>query len=84
MAEVKIPRSIPRDEFLNQIRAGVFDAMHQLMTSGTSTPHDDFYSAVRDGVREAARATMTASQLRPVPDSAAEPGAPAAEEDPKP
>ena len=31
-------RSIPRDEFLNQIRYGVFDAMHQLMTSGSGSP----------------------------------------------
>jgi len=80
MAEVKIPRSISRDEFLNQVRCGVFDAMHQLMTSGTSTPGTDFYSAVKDGVREAVRATVSTGQLRVVPDSTPEPGAAAADE----
>ena len=86
MAEqVRVPKGVSADAYLNAVRCGVFDAMHQLMTSGTSTPHDDFYSAVRDGVREAVRATVTAQQLRVVPDSAAsEPNAPAREEEPKP
>jgi hypothetical protein len=85
MAEqVRVPKGVSADAYLNAVRC-VFDAMHQLMTSGTSTPHDDFYSAVRDGVREAVRATVTAQQLRVVPDSAAsEPNAPAREEEPKP
>jgi hypothetical protein len=83
--QIKTPRGVSADKFLDVVRAGVFDAMRELMTSGTSTPHDDFYSAVRDGVREAVRATVTAQQLRVVPDSAAsEPNAPAREEEPKP
>ena len=84
MAEVKIPRSISRDEFLNQIRAGVFDAMHQLMTSGTTNSSDTFYLAIKDGVREAVRATVTAERLRLVPESVPEPGVAAAEGEAKP
>jgi len=76
MAEMKIPRGVPRDQVLDQIRAGVFDAMHELMTSGSGSPSDNFYRAIQDGVREAVRATVTAGQLRPViPESAPEPGA---------
>jgi len=84
MAEMKVPRGVSRDEVLNQIRCGVHDAMHELMTTTSGSPSDNFYGAIRDGVREAVRATVTAGQLRPVPDSATELGAPAAEEEPKP
>jgi hypothetical protein len=81
MAEMKVPRGVSRDEVLNQIRAGVFDAMHELLMSGGSgSPGDNFFSAVRDGVREAVRATVTAGQLRLVT-SAPEPNASAAEEE---
>jgi hypothetical protein len=73
--QVRVPKGISREQFLDQIRAGVFDAMHELMTSGSGSPGDNFYGAVRDGVREAVRATVTAGQLWPVPDSAPELGA---------
>jgi regulator of protease activity HflC (stomatin/prohibitin superfamily) len=85
MAEVKIPRGISRDEFLNQVRCGVFDAMRELMSTGTTNPSADFYGAIRDGTREAMRAVVSAGQLRSViSDSATERNAPAAEEGPKP
>ena len=78
--QVKVPRGISREQFLDQIRAGVFDAMHQLMTSGNGSPSDNFYGAIKDGVREALRATVTAAQLRSViSNSAPEPNAPATE-----
>jgi hypothetical protein len=64
------------------VRAGTFDAMTELMRAGSSNPGADFFTAVKDGVREAMRAVVTAGHLRPVPDSA--PGAPGAEEGPKP
>jgi len=83
MAEQRLPRNVSPDQFLNQIRAGVFDAMVQLM-SGASHPSGAFFSAVRDGVREAVRATVTAGQLRAVPDSALEPSTPAAEREAPP
>jgi len=83
MAErIKLPQNVSKDEFLDQIRAGVFDAMRELMRAGSSNPSADFYTAVKDVVREAVRATVTAGHLRPVPDSA--PGAPAAEGAAKP
>jgi hypothetical protein len=71
MAErIKLPRNVSKDEFLDQIRAGVFDAMHELMSTGSSSPGDNFYGAIKDGVREAVRATVTAGQLRPAPEPA--------------
>jgi hypothetical protein len=79
---IRTPKGVTKDEFLNQVRAGVFDAVHELMTSGSGSPSDNFYGAIKDGVREAVRATVTAGHLRPVPDSV--PGAPAPEEGPKP
>jgi len=62
--QVKIPRSISKEEFLNQIRCGVFDALRELITSGTSTPSADFYGAIRDGVAEAMKATVRLPQNR--------------------
>jgi len=82
---IRTPKGVTADKFLDMVRAGVHDAMPELMTSGTADPSADFYSAVRDGVREAIRATVTAGQLRAVPASAPEPNASAAEgEPPKP
>jgi hypothetical protein len=40
------------------VRAGVFDAKRELMTSGTSTPSADFYGAVQAGVEAAMKATV--------------------------
>jgi hypothetical protein len=82
--QVRVPKGISKDDFLNQVRCGVFDAMHELLMSGGSgSPGDNFFSAVRDGVREAVRATVTAGNLRLVPNSAFELSA-AEGEPPKP
>jgi len=64
---IRPPKGVTADKFLDMVRAGVFDAMRELMSAGIANPSADFYSAVRDGVREAVRATVTAGQLRPVP-----------------
>ena len=46
MAEqVRVPKGVSADAYLNAVRC-VFDAMHQLMTTGTSTPGADFFNAV--------------------------------------
>ena len=58
MAEVKVPKGISKDQFLDMVRAGVHDAMRELI-SGTANPTADFYGAVRDGGREAVRATVS-------------------------
>jgi hypothetical protein len=77
--QVRVPKGISKDDFLNQVRCGVFDAMHELLMSGGSgSPGDNFFSAVRDGVREAVRATVTAGNLRLVTPGSA-PGVRAAE-----
>jgi len=44
MADVKIPRSISTEAFLNQIRCGVHDAVLELMRAGSSNPGADFYT----------------------------------------
>ena len=80
MADVKIPRSISTDEFLNQIRCGMHDAVLELMTAGTANPGDAFYGAIRDGTREAMRAVAMSGKLQVVPP---EPNAPAAESGPE-
>jgi hypothetical protein len=80
MAEMKVPRGVSKHEVLDQIRAGTFDALHELMTTGSGSPGDNFYRAIQDGVREAVRATVTAGQLRLVtPDGAPGSNAAAAE-----
>src|SRR5262249_20289865 len=73
--QVRVPKGISKEQFLDQIRAGVFDAMHELLTTGSGSPGDNFYAAVKDGVREAVRATVTAGNLRLVPNSVSEPSA---------
>jgi hypothetical protein len=82
--QVRVPKGISKEQFLDQIRAGVFDAIHELMTTASGSPGDNFFSAVRDGVREAVRATVTAERLQLVPESAPEPGVAAAEGEAKP
>ena len=86
MADVKIPKGVSKDQFLDMVRAGVHDAMRELMSAGSDSPSDNFYGAIKDGVREAVRAVVSSAQLRSViSDSAPEPNAPAAEgEVPKP
>jgi hypothetical protein len=69
MVEMKVPRGVSKDEVLDQIRAGVHDAMRELISIGTTNSSAAFFAAVRDGVREAVRATVTAGHLRPVSDS---------------
>jgi len=56
MADVKIPKTISTDAFLNQIRAGMHDAVVELMRSGSSNPGADFFNAIRAGIREAVKA----------------------------
>jgi hypothetical protein len=81
--QIKTPRGVTADKFLDMVRAGTHDAMVELMRAGSSDPSADFYSAVRDGVREAVRALVSAGMVRLVPDSADEPNA-AEGEAPKP
>lgn len=74
MAEVKVPRDVSPEGFLDMVRCGVFDAVREIMTSSTTNPSAAFYGAIRDGVEAATKALVTAKQLRPdlvvVPDSA--------------
>jgi hypothetical protein len=49
--QVRVPKGISKEQFLDQIRAGVFDAVHELMTGGSGSPSDNFYGARGPGGR---------------------------------
>src|SRR4051812_24928940 len=48
----KLPE-VTKQELLDAIRAGVRDALWEMITNATSTPCGDFYDTVRDGVETA-------------------------------
>jgi len=86
MAEqIRFPRGVTKDHFLDAVRAGVHDSMRELMSTGTSTPGAAFYGAVRDGVEAAMKAVarereVTTGGTRQEP----EPSASVAEKGPEP
>jgi hypothetical protein len=61
MTKLNLP-AITREELLNAIREGVYDAMWQMITNATSMPCHDFFDQVREGVENAmckiSRATL--------------------------
>jgi len=51
--QIKLPKGISRDEFLNQIRCGTHDAVLEVIRG-----NDDFFAAVRDGIEAAVKASV--------------------------
>ena len=85
MAEqVRIPKGVSADAYLNAVRCGVHDAWAEMLRGESDSANADVVNAIRDAIAAATRSVVMSGQLRPVPDSAPEPGAAAAEEGPKP
>lgn len=85
----RIPK-VTKDEVLNQVRAATFDAVLEVLRSGSNDPSaagglTNLLAAIRDGSEAAVLALMRAGELQPaIPRSASEPGAAPEEETPKP
>jgi hypothetical protein len=56
---IRPPKGVTADKFLDMVRAGVHDAMRELMSTGTTNPTVDFFAAVRDGIETAMKAVVT-------------------------
>ena len=82
--QVKVPRSISKEQFLDQIRAGTHDAMRELMSTGTTNPSADFFAAIQAGVEAAIKAVAREREATTGIRHEAEPGDPVAKGEPKP
>lgn len=48
-----MPKETTKEEFLDAVYRGVYDAMWQMITSGTDMPCADFYEMIKKGTKEA-------------------------------
>ena len=89
MAEMKVPRGLSHDKVLDQIRAATFDAVLEVLRSGSNYPSaagglTNLLTAIRDGTEAATTALLRSGEIRPaVPRSASAPGGAPEEEPPK-
>jgi hypothetical protein len=88
MAEMKLPRGVSPDKFLDMVRAATFDAVLAVLGSGSTDKSaagglTNLLAAIRDGTEAATTALLRSGELRPaIPKSVSEPDAPAAEGEP--
>src|SRR5262245_20712517 len=54
--QIKTPRGVTKDQFLDMVRAGTHDAIVELMRAGSDNPGADFFAAIKDGIAEAVKA----------------------------
>jgi len=80
--QVRVPK-VTKDEVLNQVRAATFDAVLEVLRSGSDDPSaagglTNLLAAIRDGTEAATKALLRSGELRP---STPKHDAPVAEEE---